>query len=97
MSTKKFIYPHNLRATANLWLWSLRDFTILCIAALLSAVSLVTIGFVVPAAATLSFGFLTIRRDERTVLFVRKNARKNPLSASPRRNCWEPSILRGTA
>ena len=67
MSTKKFIYPHNLRATANLWLWSLRDFTILCIAALLSAVSLVTIGFVVPAAATLSFGFLTIRRDERTV------------------------------
>ena len=32
MSTKKFIYPHNLRATANLWLWSLRDFTILCIA-----------------------------------------------------------------
>ena len=68
MSTKQFIYPHNLRATANLWLWSLRDFTILCIAALLSAVSLVTIGFVVPAAATLSFGFLTIRRDERTVL-----------------------------
>ena len=68
MSTKQFIYPHNLRATANLWLWGLRDFTILCIAALLSVVSLVELGFIVPAAATLCFGFLTIRRDERTVL-----------------------------
>ena len=46
MSTKQFIYPHNLRATANLWLWGLRDFTILCIAALLSVVSLVELGFI---------------------------------------------------
>ncbi len=68
MSTKQFIYPHNLRATANLWLWDLRDFTILCIAALLSVVSLVELGFIVPAAATLCFGFLTMRRDDRTVL-----------------------------
>ena len=67
MSTKQFIYPHNLRATANLWLWGLRDFTILCIAALLSVVSLVELGFIVPAAVTLCFGFLTIRRDDRTV------------------------------
>ena len=68
MTTTNYLYPHNLRATANLWLWSLRDFTILCIAALLSVVSLVELGFIVPAAATLCFGFLTIRRDDRTVL-----------------------------
>ena len=25
-----YIYPQNLRAKANLWLWSLRDFLIIC-------------------------------------------------------------------
>ena len=33
-----YIYPQNLRAKANLWLWSLRDFLIMGIAALLSVV-----------------------------------------------------------
>ena len=27
-----YLYPKNLKATANLWLWSLRDFAIICIA-----------------------------------------------------------------
>lgn len=36
-----YIYPQNLKATANLWLWGLRDFVILCVAALISAVALV--------------------------------------------------------
>ena len=31
-----YLYPKNLKATANLWLWSLRDFAIICIALLLS-------------------------------------------------------------
>ncbi len=33
-----YLYPQNLKATANLWLWGLRDFTLPCILALLSAV-----------------------------------------------------------
>ena len=36
-----YLYPQNLKATANLWLWGLRDFAILCIATLLSVLALV--------------------------------------------------------
>lgn len=67
-----YIYPQNLKAIANLWFWGLRDFAILCIAALLSVVALVHLRFLVPAAITLCFGFLTIRMDDMTVLdFIR--------------------------
>ena len=64
----QYLYPQNLKATANLWLWSLRDFAILWIAVLLSAVALVQLGIFIPAAVTLCFGFLTIRMDDTTVL-----------------------------
>jgi hypothetical protein len=36
-----YIYPQNLKAAANMWLWSLRDFAIMGVAALLSIVILV--------------------------------------------------------
>lgn len=69
---KQYIYPQNLKATANLWLWGMRDFVILSIAALLSTVVLVQLGWLLPAALTLCFGFLTIRREDSTILdFVR--------------------------
>lgn len=68
----QYLYPHNLRAVANLWLWSLKDFAILGIAALLSVVILVQLRIFIPAAATLCFGFLTIRMDDTTVVdFIR--------------------------
>lgn len=67
-----YLYPQNLKATANLWLWGLRDFTILCIAALISIVMLVQLKFFIPTVATMCFGFLTIRLDDTTVLdFIR--------------------------
>lgn len=37
----QYIYPQNLKAKASLWLWGMRDFVILCVAALLSVVALV--------------------------------------------------------
>ena len=68
----QYLYPQNLKATANLWLWSLKDFMIMGIAALLSIIILVHTGFAIPAAATLCYGFLTIRMDETTILdFIR--------------------------
>ena len=68
----QYLYPQNLIATANLWLWSLKDFMIMGIAALLSIIILVNTGFAIPAAATLCFGFLTIRMDDTTILdFIR--------------------------
>ena len=57
----QYIYPQNLKATANLWLWSLRDFVIL-------AVALVQLHIFLPAVAVLCYGFLTIRMDDTTVL-----------------------------
>lgn len=69
---RKYIYPQNLKATANLWLWSLRDFAILCIAVLLSVLSLVQLGFVLPLALSICYAFLTIRLSEVTILdFIR--------------------------
>lgn len=63
-----YLYPQNLKATANLWLWGLKDFAILCIAALLSLLILVQLRFFIPAVVTLCYGFLTIRLDDTTVL-----------------------------
>ena len=65
----QYLYPQNLKAKANLWLWGLRDFTILCVAILLSAVILVHSGILLPIALSLCFGFLTIRAaDETTIM-----------------------------
>ncbi len=49
--------PKDMKAKANLWLWSLWDFVILGIALLLSAVLLVQFGLLPPAAMTLCFDF----------------------------------------
>lgn len=68
----QYLYPQNLKAAASLWLWSLKDFAILGIAALLSVVALVQLRLVLPAAVTLCYGFLTIRMDDTTVMdFIR--------------------------
>ena len=64
----QYLYPQNLKATANLWLWGLRDFCIIGIAALLSVVVLVYLKIFIPAAITLVYGFLTIRMDDTTVM-----------------------------
>lgn len=67
-----YLYPQNLKATANLWLWGLRDFVILCVAALISVLSLVHFKIFLPVAMTLCFGFLSIRLEDTTVLdFIR--------------------------
>lgn len=53
----QYIYPQNLKATANLWLWSLRDFVIIAVAALLSVLVLVQLHIFLPAVAVLCYGF----------------------------------------
>jgi len=65
---KTYLYPQNLKAAANLWLWSLRDFVILSIAVLISAAIFINSGVLLPAALSLCFGFLTIRKDDITVV-----------------------------
>lgn len=76
----QYLYPQNLKATANLWLWSLKDFTILGVSLLLSIVVLVQFRWLIPIAVTLCYGFLTIRMDETTILDFIKYAVKYFLS-----------------
>ena len=64
----QYIYPQNLKAKANLWLWSLRDFVIMSVAVLISVVLLVHSGMLLPAALSMCFAVLTIRADDTTVL-----------------------------
>ena len=71
---RTYLYPQNLKAKATLWLWGLRDFTVLCVAVLVSAVILVNSGVMFPAALSLCYGFLTIRVDDTTILDYLRNA-----------------------
>ena len=73
---RRYIYPQNLKAKANMWLWSLKDFAIIGIALLISVFILAKLKFVLPVALTLTYGFLTIRLDDVTVLDFIKNAVK---------------------
>lgn len=63
-----YLYPKNLKAKANLWLWGMKDFFILCVLAVVSVILLVEFGWLVSAAVTLCFAFLTIRKEDMTVL-----------------------------
>lgn len=56
-----------MRASATLWLWSLKDFAIIVVGALFSAMVLTT-GLLIPAVLTAAFAFLSIRNDETTIL-----------------------------
>lgn len=65
-----------MRASATLWFWSLKDFGIIVIAALFSALVLATTKILIPAVLTAVYAFLSIRSDETTVLdFIKYGVR----------------------
>ena len=63
-----FIYPQNMKAKANMWLWGLKDFAIIGIGALLSAVFLIYLHKVVLLGIVAVYAFMTIRLDETTIM-----------------------------
>ena len=63
-----------MRTQVKLWFWSLRDIIILGVALTVSVVSWAKINFVLPAALTVLYGFLTIRIDEYSILDFLKRA-----------------------
>lgn len=70
---KQYIYPQNMRTQAKLWFWNLKDVILLAIALTISVVSWAKLGFILPAALTLGYAFLSIRMDEYSVLdFIRR-------------------------
>lgn len=63
-----------MRASATLWHWSLKDFAIIVVGALFSAMVLATTRILIPAVLTAAFAFLSIRNDETTILDFLKYA-----------------------
>ena len=65
---KTYLYPQNLKASANLWLWSLKDFAILAVAALIAVLIAVNTLFVPPIVMVLIYAFMTIRLEDNTIM-----------------------------
>lgn len=71
-----YIYPENLKARPTMWFWSLKNFVVMGIGTLISIVFLIHLHKIVPAAIVLTYGFLTIRLDDATILdFIKYAAR----------------------
>ena len=71
---RQYIYPQNMRTQVKLWFWTLKDIIILGVALTVSVICWVKLNFIVPAAMTLLYGFLTIRMDEYSILDFIKRA-----------------------
>ena len=73
---KTYIYPENLRANVKLWFWSVRDFIIICGGIILSVIVFVNLWNVLPIAATVCYGFLSLRVDDTAIMDYIFNAVK---------------------
>ena len=71
---RQYLYPQNMRTQVKLWFWTLKDIIILGVALTVSVICWVKLNFIVPAALTLLYGFLTIRMDEYSILDFIKRA-----------------------
>ena len=73
---KTYIYPENLRATVKLWFWNVRDFIVICGGIILSVIVFVNLWNVLPIAATVCYGFLSLRVDDTAIMDYIFNAVK---------------------
>ena len=65
---EQFLYPKDLKSQPKLWLWSLRDIVIIGVALLISVLALSQLKLFFPLAISAAYAFLTIRKDDNTVL-----------------------------
>ncbi|MFI3326812.1 MAG: hypothetical protein R3Y35_11665 [Clostridia bacterium] len=63
-----FIYPHNLKAKAKIGLWELKDLCILVFAVIFSVMILVQTGFLVPLVISATYGILSIKAEDISIL-----------------------------
>ena len=73
---KTYIYPENLRATVKLWFWNVRDFIVICGGIILSVIVFVNLWNVLLIAATVCYGFLSLRVDDTAIMDYIFNAVK---------------------
>ena len=65
---QQYLYPQNLKAEAGMWLWSMRDFTVVAVCVLISALVFATAKSPIPLAVAAAYGFLTIRLEDMCIL-----------------------------
>ena len=63
-----YIYPEHLKARAVMWLWQLRDLTVIGVGVLFSVLAAVQTGVIIPALITAAYAFLTIRFEDTSIL-----------------------------
>lgn len=63
-----YIYPDNLKAAPMLFLWRLKDLTMIGIGALIAVFAMAQTGFTIPLIATIVYGFLAIRFEDTSIL-----------------------------
>ena len=63
-----FLYPEDLKAKATLWLWELRDVTVIGVGCLLSVLAAARTGALFPLVATALYAFLSIRLEGASIL-----------------------------
>ena len=61
---KEYLYPQNLKSEPGLWLWTMRDFTVVAVCGLVSMLVFATTKSPLPLAVTGTYAFLTIRFEE---------------------------------
>ena len=66
--TNIYIYPDNLTAKPKMWLWELRDLTVIGVGVLLSLIALVQWGFAPLLVGTALYAFLSIRVEDSNIL-----------------------------
>ena len=52
-----YIYPEHLKARAVMWLWRLRDLTVIGVGVLFSVLAVVQTGVIIPALITAAMPF----------------------------------------
>ena len=57
-----------MKLLTTMWLWQLRDLTIVGVGVLLSVLAITQTGIVIPAILTAVYGFLTIRFEDTSIL-----------------------------
>lgn len=63
-----YIYPENLSQKPKLWMWNLKDLTLIGIFGMVSIYFYMQIGFIVPGAIVITYAIMTVRFDDVSIL-----------------------------
>ena len=63
-----YLYPKNLNDKPMMWVWYIKDITVIIILTVLSVLLLVNIGSIIMASLTTVYAILTIRLEDTSIL-----------------------------